>query len=357
MAYKKNKKNKNASKGHGPKTAKRKKATRGDPRKADISLSIKRDSHASFESGVLEQKPLFSGDIESMLIQWLSARSSPSPSSRLLLPDLLFSSAESLSEFGYSYGFQIGRKTSMVFKGNNINALVNLLEASGLGRVLYLPSTDRVIIRSAKLKKSDYNTGLNMHTYEAGLISGYLSYNTSKEIYTYETSCIYNGSDRCQFISEALEEKRAKKQQIPSKRNIRFLLEYINHSEIHKITGGDAEYTLLGVLPFISENTIESSSKLMFSAGRELASSEKEYHEIIEMLASLFCISGVKTRKRGKKTEIILNYGTGISAASFIEFSTKTFIGFISKRFNSLIALNKRRTKEGYEATISFEGA
>jgi predicted hydrocarbon binding protein len=354
MAYKRNRKNKNASKSHKPKTVKRKNPQKNYGKdnttissKSSISISQREDSG---------QKALSSSDIESMLIQWISARSSPLPASRLLLPDLLFSSAESLNELGYSYGFQIGRKTSMIFKGNNINALVNLLEASGLGRVLYLPSPDRAVIRSSKLEKVACNTGINMHAYEAGLISGYLSYNLTREIHTYETSCIYNGSDRCQFISESSKEKEGKKQHIPAKWNIGFLSEYIKLPAHNKITGGEAEYTLLGVLPFIDESTTESSSRLMFSAGRELASSKNEYTEIIERLASLFCISGVKIRKRGEKTDIILNYGLENSAAGFIEFSTKAFIGFLSKRFNSLITLNKRRTKEGYEVTISFEG-
>ena len=296
-------------------------------------------------------------DTEGLLLGWFSSKGNAGAVPKLLLPDSFYCSTPVLSEFSRSYGFHIGERAFSISRGKGIGMLLNLLESSGLGKLLYMPSTDRVIIQSASSSGLKFRLGFNVHAYEAGIIAGFLSSHASKNITTAEVSCMYNGSDTCRFISTVTEEPQPSGSKRRPNWGTRFIHESVKISGLQDKTEGEMHFTLLGMLPFMTERPLESASKLMFLAGMETAAGyEDNYQEGMRRMASFLCMDIVGMGKKGAKRELSVSFGTEVSSSGFMELGTKAFIGFLSKHFNSSVTLNKRRARQGHVIAMTFEG-
>ena len=329
------------------------------PRKSSYPKNAKSSYLLSAGPELQEGSPLTGSfeDMEGLLLGWFSSKGNAKAAPKLLLPDSFYCSTPVLSEFSQKYGFHIGERAFSISRGKGIGMLLNLLESSGLGKLLYMPSIDRVIIRSAASQSTKLRLGFNVHAYEAGIIAGFLSSHASKNITAAEVSCVYNGSDACQFVSIVTEGEPSAGNQRKPNLGTKFIRESVKISGAQDKTEGEIHFTMLGMLPFIAEAPLESASKLMFLAGIEAAAGYKEnYQEGLRRMASFLCMDIAGMGRKGTKREVSIHFGAEVSSSGFMELGTKAFIGFLSKHFNSSVTLSKRKAKEGHVIAMTFEG-
>ena len=268
-----------------------------------------------------------------------------------LLHSSIFNATEEMRSFAYDYGFSIGREMSRISGDGSIMHLINFLDNGGIGRMLYTPVGNVAIIKGVQNGSPGALTGINTHAYEAGVISGYLSANTSMHIRTVETHCGLSGKGFCQFVSNdehATEEPSQRKSAEEAIGDIARMMDF--SSEVSN--GRSRSYVLLSILPLLDGKMLEESSKLMYLSGEKLAASSENPQEKISRIASFFDIPGVRVSEGRDSFSVRLNYGRYHSNSGFVELSTKAFIGFLSKFFNSAPTL-RSSTKDGaYEIVI-----
>ena len=108
----------------------------------------------------------------------------------LLVQDVVYSLSDDLRELALKSGFNLGTE---VYRNSSrdLSALERVLENAGLGRVIYYPFESKSIITSYKTKpREGANLGANVHVFESGLISGYLSANANRRIFVRESRCV-----------------------------------------------------------------------------------------------------------------------------------------------------------------------
>jgi predicted hydrocarbon binding protein len=81
----------------------------------------------------------------------------------------------------------------------SVSDLVLFLEKSGFERITYNVFSDRANVRFNTGKKMQLAT--NLHTFEAGMISGFLTAAKHQQVIINEISCAYNGFESCNFVS------------------------------------------------------------------------------------------------------------------------------------------------------------
>jgi hypothetical protein len=104
---------------------------------------------------------------------------------------------------GISAGRTLYRKYQMerrhMWYGESVSDLVAFLEKSGFERITYNVFPDMPEIRFNKGRKG--HLAMNLHTFEAGIISGFLTAARQQQTVVNEVSCIGNGSDFCNFTN------------------------------------------------------------------------------------------------------------------------------------------------------------
>jgi len=86
----------------------------------------------------------------------------------------------------------------------SIPDLVKFLESLGIGSIAYSAFNDKLVMNA--YSKERKNVGANMHTFEAGIISGFVSASRHQYTHVYEKECANNNSDHCEFVFSRYED-------------------------------------------------------------------------------------------------------------------------------------------------------
>ncbi len=270
------------------------------------------------------------------------------------IENLIYNATPKMAEIGYSFGFSVGRE--MALKNQAEGEFTKALDRIGLHKSLYYPFNDRLIITSVPSKRVNRNLNHNIHVFESGVISGYLSVTTGLKMQTKESLCIHNGSNVCQFVSAPFSPKA-----ITSKTEINNIIDGISHTIINnrykKLK--NEYYRILAYLPLLEHPMSEEVRKLMTISGRRIAenSNEKEAHRIIDNIASYFGANSEKISINSKGKSIIrLRYSSYNSIYPYVAMPTALIVGFGSGNFGKdpqvSILTNKDNT---YTTIIEFK--
>ena len=125
---------------------------------------------------------------------------------QLLMQDLIYNISGDLRKLAYESGFGLGEE---IYESSDrtLGALERTLENAGFGKVLYRPFESHGTITTYKVRPKGKALDAEIHSFESGLIAGYLSAHTKRPIYVRELKCTYNGSNFCQFVASPVEEK------------------------------------------------------------------------------------------------------------------------------------------------------
>lgn len=126
------------------------------------------------------------------------------PDEAMLFGATLSSLSKSMREFRYRSGMNVGKALyRQSQEGGNappeesVRNLAGFFEAAGYSNVTYRAYPDDIEIRIHERNNAD--VGANIHSFEAGIMSGYLSALQRRYTEVHESTCSNNGGDSCTF--------------------------------------------------------------------------------------------------------------------------------------------------------------
>ncbi len=125
----------------------------------------------------------------------------------MLLKAIITNFTTTISKINYKNGLFVGKLLYQSYKKKYIYAwyqesidyLIDFLELCGYKDILFSVFSDKVVI---KIPNFQYNLNLNLHTFESGLISGFISSSKNKFMFARELECSNNNLDICEFACD-----------------------------------------------------------------------------------------------------------------------------------------------------------
>ena len=113
----------------------------------------------------------------------------------------------SLKKISYNYGLSVGRAVYRLFEGrrhyrwygDSIQDIILFFEKIGYNYILYKILTDSVEV--SVHRKSRANLGCNIHSFDAGMLAGFLGAARGEFVRVTEVSCCNNGAESCRFTT------------------------------------------------------------------------------------------------------------------------------------------------------------
>lgn len=295
-------------------------------------------------------------DIEELLISSLITNSHSTSHDNILIWDLIYSMSKSMEEVGYTYGHAVGRDIFYKTDGR-LDVLIRILEKIGIGRPYYYPSKDMLLIRSTS-KPHHPPVGKTVHSYEAGIISGFFSSYAGLDITTTELRCIYNGDKNCEFVTELNPEPIVGKP-TDHRKLIDALVTKIMDLDYSTVNGMKQDYHMLPILPLLKRPLLDEISRLLYALGRKLAqkTGKKDIDSTIKNVAYFFGISKAFVENAGRGERVIkLRYSTYNSTHEFVVLSTSMLLGFAKEKFGGDGTIYKRLARDrSYLLTIQIK--
>ncbi len=311
----------------------------------------------------LAEKNLESGreahDFEDLLVKSLAFESAGGAYKDISMQDMLLDLTKSGRKLAYNYGFTVG--TGVHSEDPRIDALFRTLEKFGLGRVLYQPSQDSLIITARESRFVPLAVGGYVHVYEAGLIAGYLTASVGRRIAVRETHCIYNNSSFCQFIAQPSGREADYGRPLDAGVVIDTIAETIRNlpaqTGVHSAERG---YYLLPTLPLLKSPLVDEASKLLYVIGIRIAELGRrdEPAATIGKIASYFDMANAQLLStRGNRRIIRLKYKHYNSIDQLVKLSTSMVIGYANAAFDSDAELEMHTGKDSnYVVRIRLAG-
>ncbi len=127
------------------------------------------------------------------------------PDEAMLLGATISSLSSSMRELRYKSGMNVGKALykqsslgkNYMFQEESVRNLVSFFESAGYSNVTYRAYPDDIEIKIHERNNTD--VGANIHSFEAGIISGYLSAMQRKYTGVHEATCSNNGGNCCTF--------------------------------------------------------------------------------------------------------------------------------------------------------------
>ena len=296
-------------------------------------------------------------DIEDMLISGLLDKSHKHADNGMVVEDLMYNITDAMEYLAYKFGISVGRAV-FVKSSQDENVLFEVLEKLGLGRIYYYPSTDQTLIR-AHSSAPVISIGRNIHIYECGIVSGYLSALTGLIINTVEKRCRYNSADSCEFVSTpSMQPVRHVAGETSPTKIIDAIAEKFKQTRYSK-QEIRYDYHILPMLPMQEKELLGSMSDLLYIIGRRYAELTKEGDstESLVNIANHFCIRKVEVRREsGEIRNINLKYNNYNSRDAYVTLSSAMFNGFVSYMTNSSGTMSRYIDADGsYTVSIKIQ--
>lgn len=288
------------------------------------------------------------GDMEELLVRNISKKiEKQSKTTSSLFPHMLHNMTASARMLAYKSGFSVGRNL-FLGSGESTNAvsLINALESAGLGRVMYSPFSDRVVV-TAKHTPSEHRLNHKTHVFEAGLIAGYLSASSGRNITVSESHCIQEDSDFCQFVAKPGEMGVPEEEEITAYNSLNDLADAFA-SRIYSVDFAHRvrdEYYVLSILPFIQERVQEEASKVLYLVGKRIGAGKSAIDD--KKFAGLADVIGASTIKivkmEGNKPKLIrLKYKPSNSFKSYTDLSAALVVGILENLYGTKLQVVRR---------------
>ena len=263
----------------------------------------------------------------------------------IVIEDMIYSLTPKLARTAYNFGYSIGVDIFVNSKKEQ-NTLVPVLGRLGFRNIVYQPFRDALVIKSGSRNHEVRKIGAKIHSFEAGMIAGYLSAHSGEAINTTEKECVYNGDSVCRFVSST-----GRTFESNSNPSIEDVIDSIavNVHEIKFSDRSEVAYHMLPLIPMTKQPLRSEIAKIFYLIGVELSQRYgKDGAEVLlENIARYFGISKGQIKIAPKTAEVQLKYFYHNSNSAFVELSTAMFRGFIkgktSKEPNVYINVDKNK--------------
>ena len=275
-------------------------------------------------------------DFEELLVRDLvSSATGQKMGSGITAQDLILSLTASTRKLGYNLGFTVGRQI-YGHGGANIGMFFDVLEKLGMGKVLYYPSEEHVIITSMLDTKQIAELNVGAHVFESGLIAGYFSGYLNRMVKARETLCIFKNSNVCQFVADTVHHHHAAEQNPRLDAVIGAIASGIDRTESSAGDRENRDYLLLPSLPLTKSPLLDEACKVLYLAGERLAVvGRSDYREEIGKMARYFDLEGANIHEAGGKRVIRLKYKDYNSLEGIVRLSSSMAMGYIAKSSGS----------------------
>ncbi len=300
------------------------------------------------------------------------------PDEASLLGSALSSISGSMRDLQYRSGIHIGRSLYRIdnsvkhylFPEEAIADLVEFFEAAGYRYVTYIALSDKIEISMFDGKGPD--VGTNLHSFEAGIISGFISSAKHRYIAVEEVECVHNKHDSCRFIPVA--HKGAPRAAIDEvavlDRLAGHIAERAKHPSSHSGSALHAEmsgeyYSLMFKMLF-DKSYIEAvksiASYMGVSVGEKIFGPEgTAIAPQARMLRAMDTIRllkfGEPTIKKSRPLHISVSFGGLTSKKEYVDVSLAYISALLSARFGTGLVATERSRGGAYVIDIKERNA
>ena len=261
---------------------------------------------------------------------------------------IIYNSAPSMKSFGYKYGYSLGK---MAFEkiGGSADKMDKLMEFAGIGKLLYYPMGNEIVIRAIENSGSRLDIKMNAHVLEAGIIAGYLSEKTGSGTFVEERKCIFNGAERCEFVARpgTPAVNYPESNEFYSKELMQIARAF-NSLKCPEHGPAGNPYEALSIMPITKNAIAQNVSDLLFAFG-SVAAENSGHVELEDEIFALACSIGVKMQSniniKGRKV-LSIKYDYYNSNNGFVDLSSKMLEGFVEKKIHSGITIEKRLERD-----------
>lgn len=245
----------------------------------------------------------------------------------IVIEDMVYSLTPKLSRTAYNFGYSIGMDIFANSRKEQ-NVLIAVLGRLGFRNIVYQPFRDALVIRSGARNHDAKKVGAKIHSFESGIIAGYLSAHSGEIINTAEKECVYNGDDACRFVSNT--GRTFGSNNPPSLEDVIDAIA-INMHEIKFSNRSEVAYHMLPLLPMTKQPLRGEVTKIFYLIGVELSQrySKEEPVHLLENIARYFGTMQGPVKITQKTAAVQLRYAYHNSDSAFVELSTAMVRGFI----------------------------
>ena len=283
-------------------------------------------------------------DLEELLVKSL-LNQSKGLKDGIVVEDLIYSLTPKLARTAYNFGYSIGRS---IFANSQRweNTLIPALGRLGFRYIKYYPFRDALAISLESRNPGITNIGARIHSFESGIIAGYLSAHSGEAINTVEKECVYHGDKACRFVSYT--GRILRESSSPSLEDV---IDAIATSmrEIKFSNRSDTEYHMLPLILMTKQPLRSEVAKIFYLTGLELSQRHRkeDMEDILRNIARYFGVTKESVSVAPKNATVELNYAYHNSNADFVELSTAMIRGVIkgrtSKEPNVYINVDKNK--------------
>lgn len=279
-----------------------------------------------------------------MLIKHLLSQPRHAQVRSLQIQDILYNSVPEMHSLAFKSGYNLGAESYRHADGGML-PLEHLLENAGIGKPLYHPFESKTVFTSYATRLGSHNVGVNIHVFEAGIISGYLSAHSGRNVSVRETACAFNGASYCMFVAQEGSYVPAIKY-LSLHEAIAAVRHAMLHTERHR---GNENYYMLSIRPLFADPIFGETSSFLYLMGKLLAAQNLPTPERALALASSFLRVGHAriAQTKGKGLEITLKYNPTTASGRFVDLTSAFISGMVKGSYGRNVRVTRELGKDG----------
>jgi predicted hydrocarbon binding protein len=293
------------------------------------------------------------------------------PDEAFLMSSTLSSLSGGMKELHYRSGFSIGKalykinnsKSNYMFPEESVADLVGFFESVGHKYIMYssYPGSIELKMHDKKIP----GMGTNLHSFEAGIISGYLSTAERRYVNVVEESCVNDAGQYCKFSTNYKGEGLAFNG--GNEHALEKLVDHVaekiktSHGRQNLKSGMSNEYYLLSSSIMFDKEYIESMKSIASYMGKSLgaklfasngkAPSNRTAANEIERTIRMLNL-GNPTVKGTKPLHISISFDRITSKKEFVDVSLSFINGLLSDRLDHDAVATERSNRDSYVVEI-----
>ena len=302
------------------------------------------------KSVVTNQKEVITAEIpanqEELFIRRILQQPRKSHIRGLEIQDVLYNSAPELRELAFKSGYNVGSEAYRISKNGGIAPLEHMLENAGFGKVIYHSFESMSTFTAYAPRPNAHNMGMNIHVFETGLISGYLSAHLGRNIAAAETSCVFNGASHCMFVAKAHAFADPDAYRYLTLEEILSALSYsLSRAQKHQ---GDTYYYAVSLQPLLNEPVHSEATKFLYMLGKLLALQKmRDQKSSILNRSDCLKIENAKVSSSKKGLRVSLAYSHASSSGRIVDLTTSFLSGFIKGTYGRNVQVTRSLSSRG----------
>ncbi len=257
------------------------------------------------------------------------------------------------SHIGRLIFYDISKEKHYIWYEETVSDLIKFFERSGYRDITYNVFPEMVNIQIHD--KPHVNLGINLHSFEAGIMSGFLTAATGRYILMEELECSCNGSDHCAFSTAHAKASYYNQERAKMAVNLfaSHIIRQLDKSDKREPVKAAQEYYTISSHTMLDRGYSEEMEKMAYYIGSKVGyglfsgkareAPDKAFLESLSELIKLLNL-GEPNFKRTKPLSMNVDFGSSHSRSEMVSISLSLIRGFIeTKQFGDISAAKEVR--------------